>query len=263
MGQYQFVSAFTLKKIATESKLFEFANKYKNISKVCNTNPSCPRPNTEEIENDKKDVIDVLKLTLPEDKAKFFFTDPTDKIFKLSKKHLRREDILFIYRLYLLLNKWNSSESNDITTKLKTLFKFIEGDPVPDAYSFKDGKYYKVDDMLLGFNFDKLEKKKCNDEFDKLYKEQYESVVSPSKSETEASSVVDPSPDKDGMGATSAVTLSKEVEEYVNGIKEAPDKKGERIFKGSKYTLKKKGNVISIEPNGSDKPKKSMFSFKR
>jgi len=116
MGQNMMVHRFALKTLA--SNVFKFAKKYEKYSKTCiQKNPICLTK--EEIEEDRNDMIEQIANDLPETYDEQYVKDPRRGIIQTGvtnwAKVYRKDDLKFLYRLKLMLDKWKEfySDTNE------------------------------------------------------------------------------------------------------------------------------------------------------
>lgn len=259
MGQQLKVHAFSLQEVA--KIVFEFAKKYEKYSRICRKDKSsCVTK--EQVQKDKEKLILQIKENLPLNDGNFYIKDPRKGYKTINVNEVfRKEDFMFLFRLNLLLKKWETEPNVDpmvkeILTILDTYYGFIKGisndatkseeQPYLDMtlYKVKIGKnIVKVMDkeVLLSFKFVELDHKEKTKEFNELYDAQYKMVVDNARDSANE--------------ASESATIS-EVQTYVDGIKAETAKDNtlqEYRFPGPKYNLTKKrinGNKFSytIEP---------------
>lgn len=242
MGQNLSVHAFSLKEVA--EKVFEFAKKYEKYSRICKKDKNQCLTD-EDIKKDRAELIRHIKETLPPNDEKFYIKDPR-KGYKYTNtmEILRKEDFLFLFRLNLLLKKWE--QEPDVAGILALLDKdyvFIKGiadnttknkkQPFMDmtVYQVKvDNKIVNImkKDTLFSFKFEELDHKDKIKEFNERYADQYEAVVNSAR---------------DSKAEATESVVTSEVQTYVEGIKDKP------VYIGKKYTLKRLDKGFSIEPN--------------
>jgi hypothetical protein len=275
MGQNMVVHAYSLKAVA--EKVFAFAKKYEKYARTCKKDKGCPTQH--QVTDDRTNLITDIKNNLPSFDGNFLIKDPRKGTYssyaEINKnKRLRKEDILFLYRLGLLLNKLKVVDE-DVTKKMDS-YSFITGTYTKESglygtitYTIVDDKKIKTKALALDeatkrlqnlkneetkanklkahnelieaqaiarstFKFDELTQKEKNKEFETRYKEQYEEVTNNTGDSATTAKDVDNTGDSGP---------SSEVKKYIDGFR------GQPFYKGTKYTLKRTDKIISIEPN--------------
>jgi hypothetical protein len=224
MGKKLKVHAFSLQKVA--QKVFDFAKKYEKYGRVCKKEQSqCFT--REQVKKDKEELIRQIEEYLPKFDHQFYIKDPRKGNYKTinNRKTLRKEDILFLFRLKLLLEKWG------VKSILDEQYAFIKGPMISDGY-WEGVPIYFVkkgeNKIITSFDFNDLTQKDETDKFNERYNAQYKMVEDNAR---------------DGEAEASESATSSEVQKYVDGIKDKQE------YKGTKYTLKRLDKGFSIETN--------------
>jgi hypothetical protein len=206
----------------------------------------------EDLKKDRTELIRHIKETLPPNDSEFYIKDPRKGYANTNNMEvIRKEDFLFLFRLNLLLKKWEQEpEVAGILALLDKEYSFIKG-IADDTTKYKkkfdsyrdmtrmDMTLYqvKVDnkivnihgkDTLFSFKFEQLDHKDKIKEFNERYADQYEAVTNNAR---------------DSKAEATETAITSEVQSYVEGIKAETEKdkeKEEYSFTGTKYRLTKK-----------------------
>lgn len=195
MGQNMSVHAYSFIKLA--NKVFDFAKKYEKYGKSCkDEKKECLT--TEEIKQDRDELIEQILNELPETYNEIYIKDPRRINFvrDTNKNQIfRKEDLKFLYRLMMMLEAWSQyydknenydTLMNRLNTQYPFIMKFIDTPTTSIGSSMLGmGTIYskiftlesKQIDVWTNFKYDKLTKKDIKTEFDALYKEQYLNVI--------------------------------------------------------------------------------------